>query len=398
MKEHYDVIVVGGGPAGSVAARRSAESGLKTLLIEKRQEIGSPVRCAEAVGLEATRPYLPPDPCWIDATVTAFKIVSSLGVGVIVPPTETTLVVNRKVFDFQLALEAARCGAEVRTHAAATGLLVENGAVKGVKIESMGRTETITASLVVAADGAESQVARWAGLKTITPPADYYLGAEFLLACPQGSIDPQVCEYHLDHDLAPGGYLWVFPKGADLANVGLVIPSSTRLVDESPFSKLMQFVELNYPGTSTMAVIAGGIPASGALKTLACDGLVVVGDAAHQADPLTAGGINLGMSAADMAMQAAVPAVKDGDTSRTRLQEYEILWHKRYGKEHAALYKLRKVMTRMDQARIDGLIEQAASLPLEKMSLSQIVLALLKNDPRLLLEARTLITTGLIKG
>ena len=97
-------------------------------------------------------------------------------------------------------------------------------------------------------------------------------------------------------------------------------------------------------------------------------------------------------------MQAAVPAVKDGDTSRTRLQEYEILWHKRYGKEHAALYKLRKVMTRMDQARIDGLIEQAASLPLEKMSLSQIVLALLKNDPRLLLEARTLITTGLIKG
>ncbi len=396
MKPSYDVIVVGAGPAGSVAARRAAEGGLKTLLIEKRQEIGSPVRCAEAVGIEATRPYLAPDPGWIDATITAFKVVNSLGVGVKVPPTETTLVVNRKVFDFQLALQAARCGADVKAKTTAVDLVFDGIAVRGVKLESMGRTETISAALVVAADGTESQVARWAGLKTVIPPADYYLGAEFLLAGLKDQIDPQMCEYHLDQSLAPGGYLWVFPKGPDLANVGLVVPSNNHRQSQSAFNYLEQFVERHFPGTSVMAVIAGGIPAGGALKTLVCDGLLVVGDAAHQADPLTAGGINLGMFAADMAMQVAIPAVKAGDTTRARLQEYETRWHKRFGKEHATLYKLRQIMTRMSQERIDALVARASDLPLGEMNLSQILLALLKNDPLLLFEARALIATGLL--
>jgi flavin-dependent dehydrogenase len=123
---------------------------------------------------------------------------------------------------------------------------------------------------------------------------------------------------------------------------------------------------------------------------------VVVGDAAHQADPLTAGGINLGMFGADMAMQVAVPAVLDGDTRRERLQAYEKLWQQRFGKEHAALYKIRKIIAGMDQERLDELIRQAASLPLHEMSLSQILMALLKNDPMLLLEARKLISTGLL--
>ena len=395
MKPAYDVVVVGAGPAGSVAARRAAEGGLKVLLIEKRQEIGAPVRCAEAVGSEATRPFLEPDPHWIDATVQAFEIYNSRGEAVKLPPTETTLVVNRKVFDFQLALQAARAGAEVRTSTAAVGLLSEDGAVKGVRVESLGRTETIRARLVVAADGTESQTARWAGLKTVSPAADYFLGAEFLLAGLKGKIDPSVCQYHLDQALSPGGYAWTFPKGEDTANVGLVV-TADQVKTGSALAYLEKIVAKRYPEASVMAVIAGGIPATGALKTLAVDGLLLVGDAAHQADPLTAGGINLGMFGAEMAMQVAVPAVKDGDTRRERLKEYEALWQQRFGKEHAALYKVRKIITRMSQERLDGLIRQAGSLPIAEMSLSQVLLAMLKNDPLLLLEARTLIASGML--
>ncbi len=395
MKPSYDVIVVGAGPAGSVAARKAALSGLRVLLIEKRQEIGTPVRCAEAVGREATRPYIEPDPRWIDATVDAFAIYNSCGDSVKLPPTETTLVVNRKVFDFQLALLAARAGAEVRTSAAAGGLVMEDEAVKGVRVESLGRSETIRAALVVAADGVESQTARWAGLKTVPPLADTFLGVEFLLAGLKGRIDPQVCEYHLDQRMAPGGYLWAFPKGEDTANVGLVMPPEQAKI-QSPLSFLEQFVAKRYPESSTLAVISGGIPVTGAIKTLVTNGLVVVGDAAHQADPLTAGGINLGMFAADMAMQVAVPCVQDGDTSASRLQEYERLWQKRYGKEHRALYKIRKMVSGMSQERLDELVRQAACLPLAELSLGQVLLALLKNDPLLLLEAGTLMATGLI--
>ncbi len=395
MKSSYDVVVVGAGPAGSVASRKAAEGGLSVLLVEKRQEIGAPVRCAEAIGADLSRPFIEPDPRWIDATVNLFAVHNSQGVGVKVPPAEPTLVVNRKVFDFQLALLAARRGAEVRTSTAAVGLVIEEGAVCGVRLESLGKAEVVRARLVVAADGTESQLARWAGLKTVPPLADYYLGIEFLLAGLGSRIDLHTCEYHLNQALAPGGYLWVFPKGEDTANVGLVI-TADRADRECALSFLQKFVASRFPGSSVLAVIAGGIPITGALKKMVVDGLVVVGDAAHQADPLTAGGINLGMLGADMAMSVAVQAVQRGDVSASRLAPYEVLWQQRFGKMHTALYKIRKIWCRMDQARLDALIDKAAGLPLERMSLGQIVLTLLKNDPLLLFEARSLITTGLI--
>jgi len=176
MRSDYDVVVVGAGPSGSVAARLAAEGGLKVLLIEKRQEIGVPVRCAEAIGADLSRPFLDYDPRWVDATIRAFEVHNSCGQAVRLPPAEPTLVVNRKVFDYQLALKAARAGAEVRTSTVAVGLVIENNSVKGVMIESLGHVETISARLVVAADGTESQVARWAGLKTVPSLSDYYVG------------------------------------------------------------------------------------------------------------------------------------------------------------------------------------------------------------------------------
>ncbi len=395
MRTDYDVVVVGAGPAGSVAARKAAEGGLTVLLVEKRQEIGAPVRCAEAIGADLSRPFIQPDPRWIDATVNTFAIHNSQDAAVKVPPAEPTLVVNRKVFDFQLALLAARAGAEVRTSTAAVGLVLDGSSMVGVKVDSLGRPETIRAKLVVAADGTESQVARWAGLKTVPPLADYYLGIEFLLGGTGGSVDPHTCEYHLNRSLAPGGYLWVFPKGEDTANVGLVLTADLAN-QECALSYLEKFVAARFPKTSQLAVIAGGIPITGALKKMVGNGLVVVGDAAHQADPLTAGGINLGMIAADLAMSVAVPAVQNGDVSAGRLSRYEELWQERFGKMHAALYKIRKILCRMDQKRIDGLVKKAAELPLDRMSLGQMILTLLKNDPLLLFEARSLITTGLI--
>lgn len=395
MKPAYDVVVAGAGPAGSVAARRAAEAGLRVLLLEKRQEIGAPIRCAEAIGADLSRPFLEPDPRWIDATISAFAIHNSHGQCVHLPPAEPTLVVNRKVFDLQLALMAARAGAEVRAGTAVTGLELADGAVIGVKVESFGRTESISSTLVVAADGTESQVARWAGLKTVPPMADYYLGIEFYLAGLAGKIDPHGCEYHLDASLAPGGYLWVFPKGEDTANVGLVIPAD-KAKETSPQASLERFVSQKFPQASILALIAGGIPVTGAIKTMVADGLVVVGDAAHQADPLTAGGINLGMIAADLAMSVAAPAVQCGDVRARNLHQYEKLWQQRFGRMHEALYKIRKIVSRMDQTRLDELVQRASALPLAEMGLGKIILSLLKNDPLLLLEARSLISTGLI--
>ncbi len=208
-------------------------------------------------------------------------------------------------------------------------------------------------------------------------------------------INPAVCEYHLGHALAPGGYVWVFPKGDDTANVGLVI-SANHAAEASAQQHLDEFVERVFPGAHILGVVAGGIPATGALKQMVTDGLMVVGDAAHQADPLTAGGINLGMIGADLAAQVGIRALANGGVSARNLRDYPRLWQEHFGAQHSALYKIRKFLTEMDDEHLAQLIHTASTLPLHDMSNGEILFALLKHHPALLLQATTLVTTGLL--
>jgi digeranylgeranylglycerophospholipid reductase len=387
---------VGAGPAGSVAAIRAAEGGLDVLMIEKRQEIGVPVRCGEATDIETPQRFIPLENRWIARRIDRYAVHNAAGDCIVVPPSSDTIILDRKVFDAALAQRAVHVGAEVRASATAVGLLRENGAVSGVKVKTMGRSYDVRAKVVVAADGTESQIARWAGLKTIPALADFYVGLQFTLVGLRRNINPNFCEYHVGNEtVAPGGYVWVFPKDEESANVGIVI-SANRAREVSAQTWLERFVERRYPGASILNVVAGGIPITGALKQMAADGVMVVGDAAHQADPLTAGGISLGMMGAEMAMEVAVPAVKRGDVSTKALHGYEQLWKERFGKMHSALLAVRKILTRMDEKQFDSLIRKAATLPIETMTPAAFVLELLKTHPMLLLEARTLITTGLI--
>jgi digeranylgeranylglycerophospholipid reductase len=390
------VVVVGAGPAGSAAAIRAAEGGLDVLMIEKRQEIGVPVRCGEATDIETTQRFMPLDNRWIARRIDKYAVYNAVGDCVVVPPSSDTIILDRKVFDAALAQRAAHVGAEVRASATSVGLLRDNGAIHGVKIKTMGRTYDVRAKLVIAADGTESQIARWAGLKTIPPLGDFYVGLQFTLTKLRQYINPDYCEYHVGIEtVAPGGYVWVFPKDEESANVGIVI-SGNHARDVSAQTWLERFVERRYPGASVLSVVAGGIPVTGVIKQLAMDGLMVVGDAAHQADPLTAGGISLGMLGAEMAMEVAVPAIKRGDVSTQTLREYETRWKERFGKMHAALLAVRKILSRMEQKQFDALIQKASQLPVETMTPAAFILELLKAHPMLLLESRTLITTGLI--
>ncbi|MCC6615200.1 MAG: NAD(P)/FAD-dependent oxidoreductase [Anaerolineae bacterium] len=396
MKSAYDIIVVGAGPAGSAAAIRAAQAGLDVLLIEKRQEIGVPVRCGEATDIETTERFVDLDPRWINNHVETYAICSASGDVVSVPPSGDTIIVDRKVFDEALAAQAVREGAEVRVNTAAVDLIWNGDTVAGVRLQSFGKSHNVRARLVVAADGVESLVARWAGLKTVPAMNDFFVGAQYTLAGLRGRLDPSRCEYHVGQEtIAPGGYVWVFPKSDEKANVGVVIPGG-RNRETSATEWLDRFVTRHFEGASVLSVVSGGIPVTGAIKQMVVNGLVVVGDAAHQADPLTAGGISLGMMGAELAMETAIPALARGDVSTRALHPYEEAWRARFGQMHTALLAIRKIITRMSQRDFDALVRTAAGLPLATMSLGEILLAVLSRHPALLLEARTLITTGLV--
>ncbi len=387
LRREYDLLVIGGGPGGATAALVGARRGLDVLLVEKRQEIGSPVRCAEAIGYTLIESYIPLDERWINARIDAFRIFGPSGKSVRVPPTSPTMIVERKIFDRELVHEAVRAGAAVRAMTRVTDVIKTDGRVCGAKMISLGREIEVRAKVTIAADGPESQIGRMAGLKTAPRLSEYYSAVQYLLA---GITldDPRECQYHVGREVAPGGYAWVFPKGEDRANVGLVITPTHEKQGRSAQEYLDTFVERRFPGASVLGLVLGGIPVGGTLKQIVDDGIMLVGDAAHQAEPITGGGINLAMFAGDMAATVAADAIAQGDWSKEALEPYARRWHKEHGRGISSMSKARHVALKFSDDRLDRLVEVTSSLPLEEMSAFDIILRVLRNDPTLLLHAR----------
>jgi digeranylgeranylglycerophospholipid reductase len=159
-------------------------------------------------------------------------------------------------------------------------------------------------------------------------------------------IDPACTAYTISHELAPGGYVWVFPKGEGRANVGLGVQADLWQRPGGPKDVrgyLDRFIEgrralaQGYPVT----LIAGNVPVAPSPVRLVADGLMLVGDAARQVDPLTGGGIVNAMLAGQIAGQVAAEAVAAGDTSTAFLAHYEQRWQEAAGRKLQRNYRLR---------------------------------------------------------
>ncbi len=384
IRESYDVVVIGAGPAGSIAARTCAQAGLRVLLAEKRQEIGSPVRCAEAVGKDTVAGFIALDDKWIAAEVDHFSLTNSAGDTIHCPPLETTLVLERKIFDRELAHSAAQAGADVIVKARAAGFIKSDASLTGVQLIVQGQPHAVQCRIVIGADGTEAQSTRWAGLKSNPQLKDYYSAAQYLLT--DVNVDPNVCQYHLGWSIAPAGYAWVFPKGHNTANVGLVIavdPKQTR----SAIDCLNDFVAQHFPHSSILSQVVGGIPISNVLPEMTADGYLAVGDAAHQSDPLTAGGITNGMHGGLFAARTAIEALRTGDTSRKFLKQYEKHWDDQFGADYRRMYRLRHALFKISEEKINTMIHQVSQLDAGDMTLTQILKVFLKEYPMLVVDA-----------
>lgn len=333
----YDVVVVGAGPAGSLAAWTAAGFGLSVLLLEKRQEIGSPVRCAEGIAHSGLVPFIEPDRRWIAATVDKAEItvIADGGPETLRAAGGYGYILERRIFDRVLAEQAAATGAQVAVKTAATGLLRENGAVRGVIVRRANGTMEIEARLVIAADGVEAQVGRWAGLETALPLRDTMTCAQYLLA--GVDVDPTCCSYFIGEEVAPGGYAWVFPKGEGRANVGLGVQADRLAEPEMALACLHRFIESRprLARGSPVTLVSGAVPVALPPRRLVADGLMLVGDAARQVDPLTGGGIANGMAAGRLAAEVAAEAIARGDVSAEGLAGYAVRWAEGPGEKMA---------------------------------------------------------------
>lgn len=390
MKQKYDVVVVGAGPGGSITAKTCAQAGLDVLLIEKRQEIGDPVRCAEGVAKEALIRHIQPDKRWIAAEVKGSKIIAPDGTQIKMSEEDSGgkagYTLERKVFDRVLAQEAAMAGAEVRVKTRATGLLRNNGRITGINAMYMGETNEIKADIVIGADGVESKVGRWGGIDTSLKPEDIDTCAQFLVS----NIDAgEYSKFFMGEKYTPGGYVWIFPKGPHTANVGLGILGS-KCGKVRPITLLDNFMKSNMPEGKIIEMVVGGVPVGGPIKQTVADGLILVGDAARQSDPLTGGGIINAMDAGKIAAEVCIKAKEKGDYSVRTLNEYENRWRATIGKQLSKSLMIKNLMIKLSDDQLNQLAHSLKEIDTSKMPLPKVLPILFKKNPKLLWELRTL--------
>jgi digeranylgeranylglycerophospholipid reductase len=391
VRSEYDVIIIGAGPGGSVAARTAADK-CDVLLIEKRQEIGAPVRCGEAVPKRVLLNFVQPDKKWISSNIRAFRVFAPDGT-MITLSTEAmgigddfVYILERKIFDRELVKQAARAGADVSVRTRATGLLFEDGRVRGVKIKRLGEDFEVRSKVVIGADGVESQVGRWAGIDTTLALEDAGICAQYLMT----NVDvTEFCDIYLS-SRAAGGYAWVFPKGEMLANVGIGMQAS-RLNGRSSIDYLNEFVSKQFPEGQQLELAMGCVPLSDALKTAICDGLMLVGDAARHCDPLIGAGIITAMEGGKIAGEVATKAVQLQDASVQVLSEYEIRRRQTFlGNRQKHNYRIKNFMTSLSDHELNKFIRALKGTRLQEMSVISVGMRLIAATPKILFVMRDL--------
>ena len=381
MNESYDIVIVGAGPAGSTAARIAAQDGAKVLLLEKDREIGVPVRCGEAVGEKGLRRVFEPRPEWIANKIEAVRLVAPDGTIVKICHDDIGFVLDRKRFDYDLAMMAAQQGVRVVTKAYVYGLLNENGTVTGVKVLHLGNHYQVKARIVIGADGVESRVGRWAGLKTNVRLKDMETCVQMTVS--NINFERKYCDFYFSTKLAPGGYLWVFPKNESLANIGLGI-SGEYAEQKAPLFYLKEFIEKKFPQAAILTTVAGGVPCAPFMEKIVTDGLMLIGDAAHQANPMTGGGIIQSIIASEIAGRVAAAAIKENDTSERRLEQYAKEWDKENGSSHRRAYRLKEAVYKLTDDDLNRTAASISKKPAEKQTIVNIFKTALVQHPKLI--------------
>lgn len=374
LKDNYDVIVVGCGPAGSSVAKTCAENGLSVVVFDRSQEIGVWKRCGEGLSANSVKrlKLKIPSRC-IAQTISGAYVYApdSKEVKIKFRGTEG-FILERKVFDKWLAAEAAKAGAEIYCKTYVYDLIKgsakrseSNGIAKqifaddytcGVKVETVDGKFNIFGKIVVAADGVESLILRKAGIRSSKFPALVDSGFQYEMA---GITlrDPHMTELFFGNKIAPRGYCWIFPKGKDIANVGIGISGAHQ--EKRAKDYLDDFIESRKElrNGSIIEVNGGSIPVGGFMKNMVADGILGVGDAVNQVNPIHGGGLSESITAGRIAARVIKEAIDEGDYSAKFLDRYNKMWWKERGKHLANVEKVRRAFENMNDDQLNDLAD-----------------------------------------
>ncbi|MDG6221239.1 MAG: NAD(P)/FAD-dependent oxidoreductase, partial [Candidatus Thermoplasmatota archaeon] len=329
MKD-YDVVVVGAGPGGGMAAWMAAKSGASLLVVDRKKVVGEPVRCAEGTFSSMLDIFDLHQGPWIVNKYDG-AIVKSPGRKDINIKLKRNhgLSLDRALFEQEIVKRAKKAGANFIMERVVTGF---DG--KSIVLHD---GSSVSGKVFIGADGVESMLGRWAGITKPLPAEDIAPGAQYVVR--GRGWEANMAQIIVGTKISPGGYIWVFPKSKDVANVGAVTNASTgrRAIDI-----LDDYVKKNLPGLEIIKKTGGCVPVGMPLDSAAGKNVMLVGDAGHFASAFGAGGIHSALFTGALAGKLAGEAVSAGGSSiPAKMAEYDQTWKKAFYKNLARSYRLK---------------------------------------------------------
>ena len=324
---HYDVVIVGAGPAGSSAALMAAKNGVKVALIEKEGSIAQTVRTSGVTWIKNIKEFGIPDDCF--NSIKNFSFCSPNNEVTISDSVSRAAVLDvRKTYRW-LAQQAKNAGADIFIKTNINDVIKNsNEDIVGVKGIKNNEKIIFHSKVVIDASGFSSIICKTMGF--VTQWKRFGAGAEYEVKAE--NVDAQTWWLMVGQKYSPAGYAWIFPLGNNIVRIGVGIGKPESDVD--PTQRLKEIMDAKLGPIKKLGKITpiefhyGLIPNDGLSRKTVFNNLILVGDSAGQANPLVLEGIRYAIKFGRVAGQVSANAIKTGNTSENALYPYEKNWRK----------------------------------------------------------------------
>ena len=326
-EHHYDLIVVGGGPAGSSAALMAAKEGIKVALLEKENSIAETVRTSGVTWIQSIKEFGIPDECY--NSIKNFSFCSPNNEVTISDSIPRAAVLDvRKTYRW-LAQEAEEAGADIFVKTNINEVIKDDkGDIIGVSGSGPNGKITFHSKVVIDASGFSSTVSKAMGF--VTQWERFGAGAEYEVKAE--NVDSETWWLMVGQEYSPAGYAWIFPMRNNIVRIGVGVGKPESNVD--PTQRLKELMESKLGPIKKLGNITpiefhyGLIPNDGLSRKTVFNNLILVGDSAGQANPLVLEGIRYAIKFGRVAGKVVAKAIKSGKTDKNALYPYEENWRK----------------------------------------------------------------------
>ena len=353
MSDYYDVIIAGGSVSGLLAGREIAAKGLSVAILEEDAEIGTPEHCGGLVSINGLENLgIIPSSNAIENKIKYASISSYSKTFELNAEEQKVIVLDRRVFDKQIAFQTQRMGGEIRTRCPMQSITKKNGfGDDGTYYYDLKTSEgNLKCNYFIDARGVSSI------LKTnregVLQSAQYEVYASW--------IERNTIEVKFDSEKYPGFFAWIIPTGSGRGKVGVAGKSINAA------NGLKAYMDSKGQRYSVIRKVYAPIWVSGPLQTFVYGRTLIIGDAAGQTKPTTAGGIYTCGMGGILAGRAIAKAIQENNDNF--LHDYQNNWFSIFKDEFDKMIIARRLLERLDNRAIDELFLTISKAEIEQVS------------------------------